>query len=279
MSASQRIEIVVVSYFGAKDLANLYESLRAQSHKEWRLTVVDNSQSMDQAAMIAQLVEGEERARLIRSDENVGYFGAARLGLADAPIGANPLVVSNADIVFPSPDVLAAIARAAVEAPDDLGMLAPSIVSQRDGWDQNPLLVRRPTVAEQKVRMNRMSSVYRAQFTALASTAKRRFNTRPPLNANDSSDIYAPHGSFLVFLPTYFQHGGDLAHPLFLFAEELTVAEKTRALGLRVGYRPDIRLEHVAHAQIGVLRSRRVLQAMVAAARYGHDLIARNDGA
>lgn len=221
------------------------------------------------------MIRTEPRVQLIESPTNAGYFGGAKLGAASASDDAIALIVSNADIVFPASTTLEDIVKTSSEVGDDVGVVAPSIISQKDGRDQNPLLERRPTAREQWVRMRRMSSVARAQFTAIISVAKRFLVPKSDNIGRAPRDIYAPHGSFLIFLRTYFEHGGDLSHPLFLFGEELTVAEQCRSLGLRVIFRPDIRLEHVAHAQIGILRSRRVLREMVTAARYGYELIAR----
>ncbi len=274
------IEIVAVSYFGSEDLSDFVASLRAQHFDEWRLTIVDNSVDDQEESTIRRLEQGDPRVRVLAPKANLGYFGAARLGI-EGQVGDDTLavIVTNVDIVFGHEETLGRIAKAARECSGDVGVIAPRIVSSRSGDDQNPHLLNRPSVVQQRRRMQRMSSPAVAQAVILGSAAKRVLTA--PLKRHTqahSNDIYAAHGAFMIFLPEYFERGGDLSHPIFLFGEELTVAEKSRALGLRTTYRTDLEVRHVEHGQMGFLRSRRVLTEMVTAAKYGYELISRTTG-
>jgi len=63
----------------------------------------------------------------------------------------------------------------------------------------------------------------------------------------DPTEIYAPHGSFIIFSREYFERGGSLKPGAFLYAEELFVAETCRRLGLKAVYWPVIQVAHDEH--------------------------------
>jgi len=271
------IEIVAISYFGSNDLSGFVASLRTQHFNEWRLTIVDNSVDQAEHTKIRSLQAGDSRIRILAPKTNLGYFGGARFGI-EGQVGDDTLavIVTNVDITFSGEETLGRIAKAAQECSGDVGVIAPRIVSNRSGDDQNPHLLNRPSVVQQRRRMRRMSSPALAQLVIMGSVVKRVLTTPLKRRAlTRTNNIYAAHGAFMIFLPEYFERGGDLSHPIFLFGEELTVAEKSRSLGLRTAYMTDLEVRHVEHGQMGFLRSKRVLTEMVTAAKYGYELISR----
>jgi GT2 family glycosyltransferase len=80
--------------------------------------------------------------------------------------------------------------------------------------------------------------------------------------------IYAPQGSCLVFSRRYFEQGGSLEYPAFLFGEEIFVAETVLRLGLQVVYDPRLRVWHDEHASTGRLRSRKLARYVGQSAAY-----------
>jgi GT2 family glycosyltransferase len=72
--------------------------------------------------------------------------------------------------------------------------------------------------------------------------------------------IFAPHGSCIIFHRNYFKRGGSLQHVAFLFAEELFIAEEARRIGLRVVYAPTIRIDDLEHASTGRFLSRKMIR-------------------
>ena len=59
--------------------------------------------------------------------------------------------------------------------------------------------------------------------------------------------IYAPHGACVIFSKRFFSEGGSLDLPVFLFGEEICIAEAVRRLGLSVIYNPKLVLTHHEH--------------------------------
>jgi GT2 family glycosyltransferase len=84
-----------------------------------------------------------------------------------------------------------------------------------------------------------------------------------------STPIYASHGSCMVFSRRYFASGGSIEYPVFLFGEEIFVAETARQLGLSVVHCPQLWVFDKEHASTGgVTRSRKVAGYMNEATQY-----------
>lgn len=266
----QHVLIIAVCFHGSADTARLLASLQTQTVDEWRLVIVDNSCSDDEASALAEIVGGEPRAEVILAPTNLGYFGAARFALQERDVsGVDFVIVSNVDVVPGSPQTLESLR--ALKIDPDVAVVAARIRSTRDGRDQNPHLRQRPTPSAQRRRRFLMCTPASAQIAIVVSHARRRLVRSKPQVA--AQDIYAAHGSFVILTQWFFARGGTLDHPLFLFAEEITIAERVAAMGMRTAYRPEVEVLHIEHGQMGILRSRRVLTAMVDGAQYASDVI------
>jgi len=85
---------------------------------------------------------------------------------------------------------------------------------------------------------------------------------------NEAPAIYAPHGSCMIFNRRYFTAGGSFEYSIFLFGEEIFVAETTRKLGLLIVHCPRLWVLDHEHASTGTIRSRKVAGYMKDATDY-----------
>ena len=217
------------------------------------LAIVDNHSEDGSLLSIRQAISEFPNVELLPSPENLGYFGAARWALAhyleshDAP---DWVVVCNNDIVFDDPQFLS---RLLEKDPMATGVIAPSILSGLTGHDANPSIARRPS----PLRMWRyrwwLSNYYLTWFKQWLSPFVRRVRYRfsrrtaspgEALSRATAVSIYAPHGSFLIFSRKFFEAGGFLDDGFFMYAEEFSVAEMCRRLGLPVVHDPGLRVRH-----------------------------------
>ena len=53
----------------------------------------------------------------------------------------------------------------------------------------------------------------------------------------------------MLFASSYFDKGGTLNYPSFLFGEELFVAEQARQLNLTTVFEPSLKIEHQQHVK------------------------------
>jgi len=267
------ILVIAVSYFGFEDLEPYLQSLKVQTFEPWRLVVVDNSEDDAEWDRIERWTSGDRRVLALKAPKNLGYFGAVDWALKRVDHReVNWLIVSNTDVRLAGKDAFAELARVPM---DDIGVLAPSIRSAWTGRDQNPYQVHRPTVAQMRRRRLILGNPILAQLVILMFAVRGRIarTRRASGKVMLSQSIYAAHGSFFAVSRTFLDRGGSFDFPMFLFAEELFLAEQAKDLKLQTLYAPTVRVEHMEHRQTGYLRSLEMLRCGARAAHYGYDLI------
>jgi hypothetical protein len=268
----EEVHFIAVNYRGSSALPTYLQSLLSQDCASWRMTVIDNSADPRETEQLSRFARVSESVRVVPAPRNLGYLGAAGWLMSQpGPAPAEWTVLSNMDIRLSDSTFVSGLLGVGDGAP----VLAPSIVSMPGGWPQNPYLVTRPSVRAMRRRKLMLSNPIVGQAAGLAAETKLRFRKRDDACADlRRRPVYAPHGSVIPFHRRYFTDGGDLEHPVFLFNEELTIAEKCRRLGFTVMFEPSLRVVHDRHQTTGVWRSWRVLRAQAEAAEYGYRLIA-----
>jgi GT2 family glycosyltransferase len=261
------ILLLTVSYFGSSEVQALVDSLRAQDEEMWRCVIIDNSQDADELMTLRTIAETDERVTVRTAPDNLGYLGAARWYAQNESLeGADWVAVTNTDLVLTSTTGLSALAA---WSDSSVGAVAPRIISSWTGKDQNPYMADKPSRTVALRRRAMLANVALAQGAVFLSAVRQRFARPAAASAQVAQDIYAPGGAIFFLSKHYFERGGTLDHELFLFGEEQFVAEECRRVGLRVVYVPDISIQHSERKNIGFIRSRRVLESMVAAGKYG----------
>ena len=115
------------------------------------------------------------------------------------------------------------------------------------------------TISAKKI--NRLRKVTSSTFSYTPYTIlhlmKGKFFRKPAKNDFElACNPYAIHGSFMVFNKSFFEKGGTLNYPSFLFGEELFIAETVRKLNLIQCYEPSLKINHNEHATTGVIKSK-----------------------
>lgn len=194
----------------------------------------------------------DEHTEWLLLRQNLGYFGGASLAyrrLSERLPLPDWVVVSNDDIEFHDSSFFQRLH--ALRPRPEIGALAPRIYSGITGLDQNPFLLSAPSWG--KLLVLYLASYHHQAFRLLRRLhdgARQRRKQRKILAVSGQS-IYAPHGSLMVLNRSFFERGGTLEYPGFLFGEEFFVAEQLRQLGLVVTYEPGLTAFHKEHYHIG----------------------------
>lgn len=277
---------ICVNYNNDKETQKFVSGLLAQKGDfSQRVIVVDNGESPSLDSSVHNLFKSDSRVLIINSGKNLGYYGGAALGLREY-IKEFPLpdwiIVCNTDIDLIQPDFLSKLCDLYSVKPH--AVIAPSIISGISGRDQNPYMKFRPS----RWRMHFYKWVFRYYPTFVAyqtlALAKQKLLAvihKNPVFTGDKvvekaaqrepRAIYAPHGSFVVFHRSYFEAGGNLDHGVFLFGEEVFVAETVRRLGLTITHDPRFVVLHHEHATTGVFKNRKVARYVREASAYCAD--------
>ena len=257
--------------------------VRASHNSHVTLVLVDNTERTDSSELFSNIRAEDPRALCVKSSRNLGYFGGANFGLAKYLETHEPpdwVIVSNVDIEFKDDALFARLQH--IDKMRDVGVVAPSIWSNRSRRDLNPRMVVRPNKRKMRSYKLIFRNYYLSNLYLLLAAVKHRvkyivkyklmrlvkrcfalLRSNSALTGNSASDgrvkfIYAPQGSCIIFSKLFFSRGGSLDYPQLLFGEEIYVAETARRLGLRVVYDPRLKVEHDDHISTGLIRSREV---------------------
>lgn len=121
-----RLSVVVVNWNSRADLEACLESLRAQTHRELEVVVIDNASTDGSVEMVRAR---HPEVRLLAQADNLGFAEACNLGI-DATTG--PWVAMLNNDATAEPRWAEALVEAARGAPAACGMLQSLMLLQRD---------------------------------------------------------------------------------------------------------------------------------------------------
>jgi GT2 family glycosyltransferase len=255
MSAPRAL-LVAVSYGPPHDALDLLASLaRLEELDTLDAVVVDSSSTPGtRAALERGAATFPGRLQLQFEQDNVYYWGGAERALNRwrAEHGGLPewVIICNADVLIDQRDFLPRLYRSGGQG---VAAVAHAVLSAVHGGDQNPLLAQRPSAAYYlRWRLYythyAVARVLRALWQASGRAERTRHGDSVPTSG---APIYAPHGAFVCLQRAFFDCGGWLDTNFRLYAEENTLAETVRRLGLQVIYRPDLRVIHRENGATG----------------------------
>lgn len=281
MDKAQRhvsVLLIAVNHRSSRSILEMVDSInRSSTNQGVETVIIDNSPAPVELARIRAAVQDIHRAELLESSENRGYFGAARLALdhylANRHLLPDWVIVCNHDVLIEDREFFKRLLR---EDSDTVGIIAPRIQRRPGHSDQNPFMRRRPD----RLRWAQLRLVGSNYGLAVFWDWlwRRRLALKSWLNAKGmeyaaNKDpkrefIYAPHGSFIIFSRKFFEVGGSLDTDLFLYGEEISVAEMCRSLSLPVIYEPALRVIHNEHQSTGKSLSRFTYECQKKAIQY-----------
>lgn len=256
----RRVLIITVEHQSSAPTTRMTESLQRINTDGVSLLIVRNGSIRGSGGKTCPPYEPAGGVWIQESTTNRGYFGGAKQGLewfqkarGDLPTW---IIVCNNDIRLEQIDFFERLRR--LEA-SDVGVIAPRILSCRNGLNQNPFMVRRPGrrgVGELGFWLSNYHLAFArekmSEWKRTGVSLKQRLLQKSLEGAGPKPmAIYAPHGSFLIFSKQFFARGGYLDDGFFLFHEEISVAEICRKIGLSVIYDPGLCVLHDEHSTTG----------------------------
>lgn len=178
--------------------------------------------------------------------KNWGYFGAvSRMMGQEDTAGYDFVVISNVDVTLDE-NLVSKLAQQ--ETAENVGWIAPQIYSTLEQRDRNPKIMRR--YSRRKLQVLRLFFRFPLLYRLYTHTAYRA----KKLRGHSPGFIYAGHGSFIILTRQYLQKCGTVSYPVFLFDEEIYLAEECLRHGLTVEYRPSLGVVDAEHVSTGKIR-------------------------
>lgn len=270
---SKSILTICVNYKNDIETANFLKNiLLLNGYMEQTVLVVNNSHPLNESPNILLKYACDHRVIVKYSKNNLGYFGGANWGLQEylrENILPEWIIISNTDIEFPDRDLFIKLSSyydssfPAVIAPDI--KLQSNIFSASSFAHQNPYLLKRPSRKYFKF-MKWITTFYPLyiSYDICGGIKNKIVNNIYKVKNNDTEsryefplEIYAPFGAFIIFHRSYFENNGNLGHGVFLFGEEIYIAEKVRELEMKVIYDNRLQVIHNEHSSLMQINSRK----------------------
>lgn len=240
-----RIAIYCVAYRSYDALRDYLKSvemaaLKTKEAAEVSVFVADNT---DDGVQDVDFPTEAVTLRVFPFHENLGYFGGiGRMMKEVRPDDFDFVIVSNVDLLL-SADFFEKLTARHWAA--TTGWIAPRIYSEQEGRDKNPKILRRYSARSLRIHLALWSHPWLKRLYNLTLYRQKKFVQHEP------GDIYAGHGSLIVLTGEYFRRCGAISYPVFLFCEEIYLAEECMKKGLTVTYAPELQVEDGEHVSTG----------------------------
>ena len=225
---------------------------------------VENSSQFDEEMISRIRGRGLNYSIQYVESENLGYFPSAIAAIKRNEIVTTDyeyLIISNVDLII-SKSFFTSLQN--IPFSKNVGVYAPAILSNRVNVDRNPKIRERPSANKLRLNLLLFSSAPSYAFLVLTNYIRLKlrkflkFGTRKAVSSRqiNNTKIYAPHGSFILMTNKFSQSNLILDYPVFLFGEEIYIAETARASNLDIKYAPNLVINDTEHASTSLLNNK-----------------------
>ena len=263
MSDRMRVGYVCTNYNNSSYTRDAIASLHSGNRgSDVRVVVVDNKSQDEDLAKLREIPREFPGVELILNQDNVGYFPGLNIGITHLRTrfpDIEHLAVGNNDLVFPE-DFVETVERHR-DVLDTWAVVAPDLVTP-EGVHQNPHVLHPISRVRKLVWDTYFLSYGTAVLIGRIANATRRFTARQE-KAPDSQlyrtagPIQMGYGACYLLGPMFFRHFDGLCALTFLMQEEFFLSEQLKCIGQMTYYDPRFVVQHVGHATMGRLTSRR----------------------
>lgn len=261
------ILIVCVNYNSYPELKNYLASIEASVVAcsllcQVDVWVADNSSEKE----VVDTVQYKHISVQVKPQDNLGYLGGATAIINNlSNLGDYDFVIiSNVDILF-TDTTITEIVR--IQMPQEVIWISPQRYSTKYNMILNVEKKKRPS----KWKMFLYMLFYK--FPLLQSFQHmytiRRYKKRSfDKKLLEPTEIYIGCGSCFILTRDFFNFFPKLDYPLFLYGEEMFLAELVRSVRRKVMYYPSIKIYNIGSVSTGKLNSRRFCMYNYMAVRY-----------
>jgi len=193
--------------------------------------------------------------------KNVGYFPSISYIIQEYNIELNHydhVIISNVDLQL-SKDFFKNLLD--IKKINSVGIYAPSIYSKVLNLDRNPKINSRPSSFKLKLNKFLYSSFITYSLLKAINILRLKITKiileSPAQNSlNYQKNIYAPHGSFIILNKELIRKIREINFPVFLFCEEIYLAETAIEHNFTIKYYPDLLVFDSEHASTSLMKSR-----------------------
>ncbi len=172
----------------------------------------------------------------IHKNDNVGYLGGALPLYNQWAQNYDFVSISNVDLRLKE-DFFANLIGIDIT---DIGWLAPSILTQKNNTNENPFMTHRPQKRNFVIWNIIYSNTLIHNVYKWLSVKKHQWLAHKQKKTMEQEQIYAGHGSLMLFTSAFVKQNQHLHYPNFMYGEEIYFAELVRQSRLEVVYHPQL---------------------------------------
>lgn len=246
----KKIIIVCVNYNSYKELSLYLESINNAMNNVTdsivHVAIADNSSQRE--SISAEKYENLEINQYFQS--NLGYLpGACNVLNNYVEVKEyDYVVISNVDLTIEE-SFFSNLEKKIFK--DEVAWVATQIWTEQEKRDKNPKILNR--CSKMKLELIRLLYKYPVLDYIYTNSLYLRKKARPQYS---EQDIYAGHGSFMMLTKSFFEEYDRIEYPLFLFGEEMFLAELIRNKKLTVRYVPDLCVIDKEHTSTSRMRKK-----------------------
>lgn len=267
----KKIAFLCVNYNSYKELDDYLQSISLAATFAVEQLMVDVAVVDNSTTNIQPIREQYDniKLRLFPFHENLGYMGGATKALdilgKEVVCSYDFVIISNVDLKL-SPSFFTELL---VVNTDNVGWIVPRIFTPKRETDENPQMLARPS--RFKYYLSRYIYILPFIHSLYAYFGRFRYEDKKHLSLDVLPiDIYAGHGSIMIFTQTFIKTLADFVYPMFLYGEEIFFAEKIRANQLRTVFYPAIYVENVGNVSTSLLSDKTKCKYMYKANSYNY---------
>ena len=242
--------IISVNFENTESTSALIDSLSLINSDSIRVGIADNASSPQSLYKLKQIKEKTKlELDIFTFKKNLYYWPAIKKVINNLKnqIGSYPdwVVVCNNDIIFSDSKFFELLLNIDI---NKYPIIAPNVTNLL-GQRLNPFL-RSPLSRIQRFYWDLyFISFPLSVFLLFMKKYLRIFTFKSNTNnISQKMEIYAAHGSAILFSSSFFKNGGFLDDNFEMYGEELSVAEIAKKLNLPVTFFPELELIHLEHS-------------------------------
>lgn len=239
---SRKYYFVTVNYNGSHHTIKYINSIERLKQKDnIEVIIVDNASAIEDFKKIENNVINRVNVKLIRNNENIGYFRALNVGISTIPDNKDICIVGNNDIEF---DESFLLSINNVEYDQDVLVLAPNVI-RSDGFHENPHFVKRVSKSRKAGYAIYFLNYYLGQLIYwITQKIKKPKHKQKDEVWNQRKIIHMGIGACYILTENFFRFYKKLDDRVFLWGEEALLAGQVLSAGGKILYDPGIIVYH-----------------------------------
>ena len=263
--------LITVNYGDTAPTESLIQSLIACSLPEsLKVAIADNACSTETTSKLNNLSDSFKlNMDIFPFNENRYYWPAAKQVLSNLKASSidypDWVMVCNNDITFPDKDFFKKLIKI---DPIKFPIIGPKILNDTNE-SLNPFMTKPLSwIGHLYWWLYFLSYPGSICLLGLKKILGKFYHKKNPKNMDQAKEVYAIHGSAILFSSSFFNKGGWLDDNFDLYGEELSVAGIAKKIGAAITYYPELKIIHHEHANTGQTNNKLLFEKARESHRY-----------